>query len=412
MAMACMAVTICGCSRQAQKTQNITTVAGNGNAGYSGDGGPAISAELGFGTNSITVDPLGNLYIADTENKRIRKVDTSGRITTVAGNGKEGDSGDGGPATGAELRGPIGVAVLSAGDLVIADGKLTIRYVIAKTGTIHALAGFSPAMLASNGDGGPLNKSRFYEITNLAHDGADDIYIEDSGTIRKASASTGIITTVSGGGAGFARETEPEGDRCLTDKAMFGPSAMAVDKAGNAYIASGYRICKVDAHTGIITTVAGNGTGGYSGDGGAATSASFFRPDGLAVDSDGNLYISDMLGQCVRKVTASTGVITTVAGSDWSGYPNGGYSGDGGPATSAKLNKPGGLAVDSAGNLYIADVGNHRIRKVEHREAVPAESRSHSPIVLPVATGLAGLALAGLAVAVWVWRRKVAVQKP
>jgi sugar lactone lactonase YvrE len=423
LAMVCLAGTICGCTRQAQNAQNITTVAGNGIAGYSGDGGPAISAELGYVGEAevglgIAVDSLGNLYIADTENNRIRKVDTSGRITTVAGNGKEGYSGDGGPATSAELDKPTGVAVEGVGNLVIVDGGWTIRYVIAKTGTIYTLArGHRPSYygVASNGDGGKEVRALFDRITVVAVDGAGNIYINDGDRIRKVNASTGIITTVAGGGTGCAGQTDPVGDGCLATSAEIGPSALAVDSAGNIYIADYDHECirKVDAHTDIITTVAGNSAHRYKledeeGDDGPATSATFYTLDGIAVDSDGNLYIADSHSFRVRKVTASTGVITRVAGSGPFVGVNGGYSGDGGPATSARLNHPGRVAVDGAGNLYIADVGNHRIRKVAHREAVPAESKSHAPIAF--ALGLA-IGLAGLAVGVWVWRRKVAVQE-
>jgi uncharacterized protein (TIGR03437 family) len=284
----------------------ITTVAGNGTAGYSGDGGPATSAALRL-PNGVAVDSSGNLYIADTSNSRIRKVTAStGVITTVAGNGTGGYSGDGGSATSAELFAPSGVAVDNSGNLYIAD------------------------------------------FVNM--------------DIRKVSAS-GIITTVAGGGC--AASVTPNcgaGDGGpATSAELTGPMGVAVDSSGNLYIADfgNSRIRKVTAGTGIITTVAGSAFVGSHGDGGPATSAELFLPSGVAVDSSDNLYIADTSNCRIRKVTASTGVITTVAG-------NGSeiYSGDGGPATSAALFLPTGVAVDSDGNLYIADTHNQRIRKV------------------------------------------------
>jgi uncharacterized protein (TIGR03437 family) len=332
----------------------LTVVAGNGIQGFSGDGGPATSASLNFlslagimPAGAVAVDSAGNLYIADTWNYRIRKV-SGGTITTVAGGGN-GPLGDGGPATNASLSLPEGVAVDSAGNLYIADAvNNRIRKV--SGGTITTVAGGGNGPL---GDGGPATSASLAGPAGVAVDSAGNLYIADTynGRIRKVSGGT--ITTVAGNGYwGLPCNGGPATSACL-----FEPAGVAVDSAGNLYIADtkdGY-IRKVTG--GTITTVAGNGNFGYSGDGGPATSASLYWPNGVVVDSAGNLYIADTSNNRIRKV--SGGTITTAAG-------NGAYrySGDGGPATSASLNQPTDVAVDSAGNLYIADGVNNRIRKV------------------------------------------------
>jgi len=352
----------------AATTGIITTVAGNGAFGYSGDGGPATSADLNE-PGGVAVDAAGDLYIADTDNSRIRKVAaTTGIITTVAGNGTSGYSGDGGPGTSAELNDPFGVAVDAAGNLYIADtGNYRIRTVAATTGIVTTLAGNAPCYLADvgpsctcySGDGGPATSAQLNVPAGTAEDAAGNLYIADTANsrIRKVAAATGIVTTVAGNGAyGYSGDGGP-----ATSAQLNFPPGVAADSGGNLYIADydNARIRKVAAATGIITTVAGNGTAGYSGDGGPATSAQLNGPFGAAVDAAGNLYIDDEGNGRIRKVAATSGIITTVAGNGTAGY-----SGDGGPATSAQLDRPSGAAVDAAGNLYIADEGNNRIRKV------------------------------------------------
>jgi sugar lactone lactonase YvrE len=339
-------------------TGTITTVAGNGAAGFLGDGGTSTSAELS-GPSGVAVDSVGNLYIADAGNNVIRKVTAaSGIITTVAGNGTQSYSGDGGAATSAELSGPSGVAVDSVGNLYIADaGNNLIRKVTAATGVISTVAGHGG--YGYSGDGGPATSGELSYPSGVAVDSSGNLYIADSynSRIRLVSLATGIITTVAGNGApSYSGDGGP-----ATGAEINYPNGIAVDSSGNLYIADSFNnlIRKVTVATGIISTVAGDGTFGYSGDGGPATGAELNYPSDVAVDSSGNLYIADEPNERIRMVSSATGIISTVAG-------NGSVSnvGNGGPATSAAFNQPTSVAVDSSGNLYIADYTNQRIRLV------------------------------------------------
>ena len=326
----------------------ITTVAGNVNSGFSGDNGPAISAQLGpysGGPYGIAVDSAGNLYIADTSNNRVRKV-SNGVITTVAGGGSV--LGDNGPATGAQLNGPTGVAADSAGNLYIADlGNNRIRKV--SNGVITTVAGNGTP--SYSGDDGPATSAQLNGPSGVAVDSAGNVYIVDEGNSRIRKVSNGVITTVAGGGSVLG-DNGP-----ATSAQLNGPSSVSADSIGDLYIADtgDNRIRKVS--NGAITTVAGNGN--PLGDNGTATSAELSNPSGVAVDSAGELYIADLGNNRIRKV--SNGVITTVAGNGTAGY-----SGDNGPATGAQLYGPSGVALDSAGNLYIADTSNNRIRKISN----------------------------------------------
>jgi sugar lactone lactonase YvrE len=338
----------------------ITTEAGNGTAGFSGDGGPATNASL-VGPSGLAVDGAGNVFIADQSNQRIRRVDTAGITTTVAGDGTLGFSGDGTSAVTASLGSPLRIAVDSAGNLFIADLiNQRVRKVDGATGVITTVAGNGST--GFSGDGGPATSAALSNPSGLAIDSDGNLFIADQSNqrIRRVDAATGVITTVAGSGdqlPAFSGDGGP-----ATSARLANPYDVAVDGGGNLFIAdlANQRVRKVDAATGNITTVAGNGSAGFSGDGGAATSASLADPRGVALDTDGNLFIADQSNQRVRKVDAATGIIDTVAGS----HDEPAFGGDGGPATSAKLADPFHVAVDGAGNLLIADFSNDRVRLV------------------------------------------------
>jgi trimeric autotransporter adhesin len=295
------------------QTYTISTVAGNGVQGFGGDGGPATSAQLSSPLG-VAVDSTGSLYIVDSVNNRIRKV-SGGVITTVAGNGTPGFSGDGGPATSAELRYPSDVAVDSTGNLYITDtNNFRIRKV--SKGVITTVAGNgSPGF---SGDGGPATSAELAASLGIAVDSVGNLYIADSNNSRVRKVANGTITTVAGNGLPLPGSLGSSGDGGPATSAEVTPFDVAVDSAGNLYIsdANNNRIRKVS--NGVITTIAGNGTSGFSGDGGPATSAELNNPRGLALDSVGNLYIADISNNRMRKV--SNGVITTIAGNGTSGF--------------------------------------------------------------------------------------------
>ena len=345
--------------RKVDTSGTITTIAGTGEYGDSGDGGPAVEAEL-YGPAAVAVDNAGNLYIVDPSSERIRRVDASGVITTIAGTGGRGYSGDGGPAVEAQLYGPAAVAVDNVGNLYIADtGNARIRRVDV-SGIITTIAGTGER--GYSGDNGPAVEAQFRGVGAVAVDNVGNLYIADSWNhrIRRVDAS-GIITTIAGTGEqGYRGDGGPALEAELSE-----PVVLAFDSSDNLYIADrgNSRIRRVDA-SGIITTIAGTGERGYRGDGGPALEAELYEPSGLAVDSSDNLYIADSLNHRIRRVDTS-GTITTIAGSGHVGFLGGGYGGDNGPAVKARLAQPKGVAVDDAGNLYIADTHNHRIRGVD-----------------------------------------------
>ncbi len=335
------------------QAQIITTIAGNGTPGYSGDGGPATAAELDKPI-CVAIDAGGNIYFSDYGNHRIRKVTPAGTISTIAGNGTSGYSGDGGAATAAKLSYPYGVAVDGSGNVYLADYSNNRIRKVTPSGTISTIAGNGTASFS--GDGGAATAAELQLPTGVAIDGSGNLYVADWGNqrIRKVTPS-GTISTLAGNGTGSF-----SGDGgAATAAELYNPIGVAVDGSSNVYIADdgNQRIRKVTP-SGSISTIAGNGTAGYSGDGGAATAAELNYPVGVALDFSGNLYIADDANHTIRKVTPS-GIISTIAGNGTAGY-----SGDGGAATAAELNYPYGAAVDGSGNLYIADDLNQRIRKV------------------------------------------------
>jgi len=338
----------------ASKNLLIHTIAGNGSYGFSGDNRAATNASLAS-PDAVVADATGNLFVADTYNNLIRKIDTKGRITTVAGTSLSVPDSYSGYATSVKLRSPRGVAVDGFGNFYIAD---TDNYCIRKVdryGKLTTLAGWV-GQYGYSGDNGPAVNAKLNAPSGVAFDSVGNIFIADSSNsrIRKIDPS-GIITTVAGNGSfGYSGDNGQ-----ATDAKLNYPKGIAVDGDGNLFIAdySNLRIRKVDVH-GIITTVAGNGTGGYSGDNGPATNAKVNFPTGIAVDRAGNLFIATSNNNRIRKVDAK-GIITTVVGNGTSGY-----SGDGDSAIGAALNFSMGVSVDAVGNLLIADTKNNRIRKV------------------------------------------------
>ena len=345
--------------------QVITTIAGTGTPTFSCDGGPANKAALNS-PYGVTVDNAGNIYIADSGNNRIRKINSAGVITTVAGCGNNTTAcvqvglGDGGPAIAPLIMNPWDVAADNAGNFYFTDsGNKRIRKVDA-SGNITTVAGGG---LSNPGDGGLAVNAQLGNPVGLAIDSGGSLYFTDADTnrVRKVSTS-GIITTIAGnGGKGFT------GDGLQAINATLnGPRGVGVDSAGNIYIADtlNARVRKVST-AGFITTVAGNGQAGVPQDGTTATSTSLNYPWNVKADGAGDIYISDSQNIRVFKVNSS-GIITTFAGTGAAGF-----SGDGGPAASAQFDGPTGLALDASGSVYISDAMGNRLRKVYPGTALP-----------------------------------------
>ncbi len=333
-------------------SQIITTVAGVGTIGYSGDNGIATAAQMS-GPVGVVTDNAGNIYIADYNNHRIRMVNTSGVITTIAGTGTGAHSGDNGPATAADLNGPRGIAIDTAGNIYFTEYLSGTLRKVTTTGIITTIAGGG----STYADGVTATATQLYNPVGVAVDRAGNIYLDDyvKSVIRRINTS-GIISRFAGvDTAGFSGDGGP-----ATAAKLHEAYGIAVDTTGNVYIADGYynhRIRKIDI-AGTITTIAGTDTGGFSGDGGAATAAKLYAPDGVSIDNNGNIFIADMFNDRVRVIDPS-GMINTYAGSGVYGF-----SGDGGPATAANIGHPNAVFVDNQHNLFIADYNNQRIRKV------------------------------------------------
>ncbi len=337
----------------------ITTAAGTGVSGFAGDGGTATAAQI-YAPGGVAVDGSGNLYIGDTVNHRVRRVDAAtGVITTIAGTGASGLTGDGGAAIAARLTNPTGVAVDGGGNVYVADtGNDCVRRIDDVTGIITRVAG--TGVEGFGGDGGAATAAMLSGPVGVALDAAGTLYIADRANhrVRRVDGGTRVITTAAGTGAqGFGGDGGPASAAPLRS-----PYSVAVDAAGRVSIADTFnnRIRRVDA-AGIITTIAGSGGGaGFGGDGGAATAADLYYPQGVAVDGPGTVYIADTINHRIRRVDDATGLISTIAGSG-----NEGFIGDGGAAAAAPLAYPLGVAVDAGGNVFIADTSNHRIRRVD-----------------------------------------------
>ncbi|MGO9087873.1 MAG: hypothetical protein ACLP6G_16360 [Terriglobales bacterium] len=357
----------------------LTVVAGNGTLGYSGDGGLATSAALN-GPKGVFVDGSGNIFIADTDNSVIREVVAgTGNIQTVAGNGTAGYSGDGNPATGAQLNDPFGVFVDKAGDIFIADtDNSVIREVVASSGNIQTVAGDFTLGAGYSGDSGLATSAQLDQPQGVFVDGSANIFIADTynSVIREVTPANGNIQTVAGVYYAWNDSCKFSGDGAAATSAQLClPNNVFLDSSGNIFIAdtqnSAVRVVNTGAASvtiagvaipaGDIQTVAGSATlgAGYSGNGGLATSAQLKYPSGLVADSSENIFIADTDNFVIREVTASTGDIQTVIGNNTLAY-----SGDFFLATNAELNAPGGTFVDGSGNIFIADTYNSVIRVV------------------------------------------------
>ncbi len=373
----------------------INTVAGNGSMGYSGDGGAPVNAQVSF-PNGVAFDTAGNVYIADTGNDCIRVINLQtnsivvagvtvqpGSIATIAGTGSLGFSGDNGPATAATLWTPTDVAIDSTGNIFISDTSNSRIRKISNSGTISTFAGTSSTGMS--GDGGPAAQAQLYHPAGIALDAAGNLYIADVNNSRvrvvnrQSSAITiggvtiqpGNLATIAGNGtAGFSGDNGPS-----TQAELNRPAGVAIDPLGYLYIADEYNnlVRKVVLATGTISTIAGvanpPGNGGFTGDGGQATQAKLSNPIGVTVDQAGNLYIADYNNNRVRRVNPANGIITTVAGGGSALFNGNGYGGDGGPALSALMSYPSGGAIDGLGNLYIADTANNRVREVNVQQS-------------------------------------------
>jgi len=336
----------------------IFTVVGTGQASYGGDGDMARRAEINQPFD-VVLDRQGNLYFSDAYNHCVRRVEReSGTIATVAGTGQSGYSGDGGAATRAQLNSPYGIALDSANNLYIVDRlNARIRLVEAATGIIQTIAGTGQPGYA--GDGGPAPHAQLQEPNDIVLDSHGRAFIADvqDHRVRVIDLASRIITTFAGTG-----EAGSSGDGGPASRAtLLGPRALAFGPTGDLYIClrNDHKVRRVGMRTGIIRTVAGTGERGYTGDHGSALQATFNGPKEIAVDSQGNIVLVDTENHCLRRIEAASGLVTTIAGT---GQPGG--SGDGGPATAATLKRPHGACVDEVGNIYIGDSENHRVRFV------------------------------------------------
>jgi uncharacterized protein (TIGR03437 family) len=329
------------------QTYTISTIAGNGSIGSLGDGGPGQGASLS-NPSGVAVDSAGNIYIADSNNYKIRRVSPDGTITTFAGTGQPGFLGDGGPATAAEFIIPSGLSADAAGNVYVADTNSSRIRKISPNGTITTVAGSGSC--CNLGDGGPAISAEINQPLDVTVDAAGNLFIADTqfSRVRKVTPA-GVITTVAGNGKfDYSGDGGP-----ATSAALNGPRGVAEDAAGNLYITDACRIRKV-APNGIITTVAGGSSCGYSGDGALAVNAKFSTLQGIAMDSAGNLYIADFGNSAIRKI--ANGIVTTIGGGGKD------RNGDGGPAINASLSGPSDIALDAAGNVYFADGSEDRVR--------------------------------------------------
>ena len=345
--------------------QLISTVAGTGKGGYNGDEIDATSAQLHWPWH-LALDSVGNVYVADDLNSRIRKISTNGVISTIAGTGRADYNGDGMPATAADLNYPRGVAVDASGAVYIADtSNCRVRKVLSN-GTITTIAGTS--VCGYRGDGSRADVALLSGPKAVAFIGGDMLIADTNNNCIRRVAADGIISTLAGNGSnGY------NGDGIPATLALLNvPQGLCTANNGNLYISdSNNNRVRMVFPNGTIVTVAGTGVAGYNGDNIAATTANLNDPTGIAVDHYGNLFFSDFFNSRVRMIASGSGIISTVAGTGTDGY-----NGDDIPATSALLYNPEGLAIDASGNIYISDYNNERIRMVAG--IVPSQTSTSS----------------------------------
>ena len=357
-------VCLCGLTSNAQI---IRTVAGNGVSGTTGNGGMATAAATNY-PGDVVVDANGNIYFSEHFNDLVRKVSPSGILTTVAGNGTQGFSGDGGPATDAELYNPYGLALDTFGNLYISDcWNYRIRKVT-PAGIITTIAGTGSA--GYNGDGIAATTAKIWNPNYICTDISGNVYITDNQNqrIRKVDRLTGLISTYVGNGTvGYFGDGGP-----ATAAMVNYPGQISMDIHGTLYIADAYNyVVRKVSSSGIISTIGGTGSPGFSGDGGPATLAQMSKPLGLCADNFGNVYFSDWDNYRIRKISA-TGTISTITGNGTAAY-----SGDGGPAIDAEVNQMDGIHFSNAGNLFIADAFNYRIRTIMYDTHTPTFAGGH-----------------------------------
>ena len=335
----------------------VETLAGTGQSGATGDGGPAAEARVG-NPYGLTLGPDGALYVCEIDTDRVRRIDmTSGEITTVAGTGQVGYSGDGGPAREAALSDPYEVRFDDEGNMYFVEMlNAVVRRVDAGTGKISTVAGTGER--GYSGDGGPAVKAAFNRPHSIALDGKGSLYIADIGNhrIRRVDLASGIVTTFGGTGE---RAPTPDGAP-LGGTPLNGPRALAFGPDGDMFIAlrEGNAVYRLDMETKRLHHLAGTGEKGYSGDGGPATQAKLAGPKGIEVGPDDAVYIADTESHTIRRIDLASGTISTVAGD---GSRHDGPDGD---PLACGLARPHGVYLDPEGNLYIGDSENHRVRVV------------------------------------------------
>jgi gliding motility-associated-like protein len=364
------------------RAQIITTIAGNNTMGFSGAGGAATKAEMGL-MYGIAVDKAGDVYAADQSNNVIWKISSGGTISLYAGTGIQGYSGDGGAATQALLYQPAWLGIDPNGNLYFTDQQGIYIRMVAAGGKISTVAG-NPAQHFSGGDGGPFPAATFNSIRGIVFDQAGNLYISDNNSIRRVNLA-GIISTIAGSGtSGYSGDGGPAVAALLNE-----PYGVAVDNAGNIYIPdANNNVVRMINTAGIISTIAGvEQSAGYNGDGGPAIDAKLDFPWALTVDNNGNIYVGDQGNWEIRKID-KTGTIT-----DYGGDHLLGYSGDGGPATAARISYPTALTCDNSGNIYLTDVFNYVVREIMPCVAAPGATNPAVSIATPVTTVCSGQAV-------------------